>query len=215
MLANEQNHRDYYAQFLGIGKNADGTYERDPDFADNVKFFLSYQTYWMYFRYFMWNFSGRQNDVQGMFPGNVRDGNWITGIPFIDNAIYGDQSLMPDSSKNNKAHNRLFMLPFLLGMAGLVYQYKKAGKDFNVVMILFLSTGFAIVIYLNQPGFQPRERDYAYVGSFYAFSIWIGLGVLQVTAWLTKKLNVQHCHQPCSLYLPACGSCFNGRTGVG
>ena len=187
--SNEQNHRDYYAQFLGIGKNADGTYERDPDFADNMKFFVAYQTYWMYFRYFMWNFSGRQNDVQGMFPGNVRDGNWITGISFIDNTLYGDQSLMPDSSKNNKAHNKLFLLPFLLGLAGLVYQYKKAGKDFNVVMILFLSTGFAIVFYLNQAGFQPRERDYAYVGSFYAFAIWIGLGVLQVTTWLRKKLS--------------------------
>jgi len=187
--SNEQNHRDYYAQFLNIGKNTDGTYERDPDFGDNIKFFLSYQTYWMYFRYFMWNFSGRQNDVQGMFPGNVRDGNWITGISFIDNTLYGDQSLMPDSSKNNKAHNKLFLLPFLLGLAGLIHQYKKTGKDFNVVMILFLSTGFAIVIYLNQAGFQPRERDYAYVGSFYAFAIWIGLGVLQVTTWLTKKLN--------------------------
>ncbi|HEX8676200.1 MAG TPA: DUF2723 domain-containing protein, partial [Segetibacter sp.] len=187
--SNDQNHRDYYAQFLNIGKNADGTYERDPDFADNIKFFLSYQTYWMYFRYFMWNFSGRQNDVQGLFPGNVRDGNWITGIPFIDNAMYGNQSLMPDSSKNNKAHNKLFLLPVLLGLAGLVYQYKKTGNDFIVIFLLFFCTGFAIVIYLNQPGFQPRERDYAYVGSFYAFAIWVGLGVLQVTAWLTKKLN--------------------------
>ena len=187
--SNEQNHRDYYAQFLGIGKSADGTYERDPDFTDNIKFFVAYQTYWMYFRYFMWNFSGRQNDVQGLFPGNVRDGNWITGISFIDNILYGDQSLMPDSSKNNKAHNKLFLLPFLLGLAGLIYQYKRTGKDLNIVMILFLSTGFAIVFYLNQAGFQPRERDYAYVGSFYAFAIWIGLGVLQVITWLTKKLN--------------------------
>jgi hypothetical protein len=187
--SNEQNHRDYYAQFLNIGKNQDGTFERDPDFADNIKFFLGYQVYWMYFRYFMWNFSGRQNDVQGMFPGNVRDGNWITGIPFIDNILYGDQSLLPDSSKNNKANNKLFMLPFLLGIAGLFYQYKKTGKDVNVTLILFLSTGFAIVIYLNQPGYQPRERDYAFVGSFYAFAIWIGLGVLQVVAWLSKKLN--------------------------
>jgi hypothetical protein len=117
-VSNEQNHRDYYAQFLDIGKNADGTYERDPDFTDNIKFFLGYQTYWMYFRYFMWNFSGRQNDVQGLFPGNIRDGNWITGIPFIDDILYGDQSLMPDSSKNNKANNKLYMLPFLLGLAG-------------------------------------------------------------------------------------------------
>jgi hypothetical protein len=187
--SNEQNHRDYYAQFLNIGKNQDGSYERDPNFADNIKFFLGYQTYWMYFRYFMWNFSGRQNDVQGMFPGNVRDGNWITGIPFIDNMMYGDQSLAPDSSKNNKGHNKFFMLPFLLGIAGLVYQYKKAGNDSIVTLILFLSTGFAIVIYINQPGYQPRERDYAYVGSFYAFSIWIGLSVLQVREWLSKKLK--------------------------
>ena len=187
--SNEQNHRDYYAQFLNIGKNIDGTYERDPTFFDNIKFFVSYQTYWMYFRYFMWNFSGRQNDVQGIFTGNVRDGNWITGIPFIDNSLYGDQSLMPDSSKNNKAHNKLFLLPFLLGISGLFYQYKKTGRDFNVVLLLFLLTGFAIVIYLNQAGNQPRERDYAYVGSFYAFAVWIGLGVLQVNDWMGKKLN--------------------------
>ncbi|MEO5892311.1 MAG: DUF2723 domain-containing protein [Ferruginibacter sp.] len=184
--SNEQNHADYYAQFLSIGKNANGTYERDPDSTDNIKFFVGYQSYWMYFRYFMWNFSGRQNDVQGLFPGNVRDGNWITGIPLVDNILYGDQSKMPDSSKNNKAHNTLFLLPFLLGIAGLIYQYKKGGKDHNVIMIFFLSTGLAIVFYLNQPGYQPRERDYAYVGSFYAFAIWIGLGVLPVIVWLQK-----------------------------
>lgn len=189
--SNDQNHRDYYAQFLSIGKNADGTYERDPDSTDNLKFLLGYQTYWMYLRYFMWNFSGRQNDVEGLFPGNVRDGNWITGIPFIDNILYGNQSLMPGSSKNNKAHNTLFLLPFLLGIAGLIYQYKKNGKDHNVVMILFLSTGLAIVFYLNQAGFQPRERDYAYVGSFYAFAVWIGLGVLPVIRGLEKKLTVR------------------------
>lgn len=187
--SNEQNHRDYYARFLGIGKNQDGTFERDPDFADNIKFFVSYQTYWMYFRYFMWNFSGKQNDVQGVYNSNVRDGNWITGIPFIDNILYGDQALMPDSSKNNKAHNKLFMLPFLLGIAGMIYQYKKAGKDFNVTGLLFVFTGFAIVIYLNQAGNQPRERDYAYVGSFYVFAIWIGLGVLQAKDWLNRKLG--------------------------
>ena len=186
---NDQNHADYYAQFLGIGKNQDGTYERDPTFADNIKFFLSYQTYWMYFRYFMWNFSGKQNDVQGLFNGNVRDGNWITGIPFIDNTLYGDQSLMPDSSKNNKAHNKLFLLPFILGVMGAVYQYKKSGQSFNIVFLLFFFTGMAVVVYLNQAGNQPRERDYAYVGSFYAFAIWIGLGVLQVGHWFAKKLT--------------------------
>ena len=187
--SNDQNHRDYYAQYLNIGKNSDGTYERDPDFVDNIKFFVGYQSYWMYFRYFMWNFSGRQNDVQGMFPGNVRDGNWITGIPFIDNFLYGDQSLMPDSSKNSKAHNKLFMLPFLLGVLGFIYQYKKVGRDFNATFILFFFTGFAVVMYLNQPGFQPRERDYAYVGSFYVYAIWIGIGVLPVVEWFSKKVN--------------------------
>jgi hypothetical protein len=151
--ANEQNHRDYYAQFLNIGKNPDGSYERDPDFADNIKFFAGYQCYWMYFRYFMWNFSGRQNDVQGMFAGNVRDGNWITGIPFIDNFLYGDQALLPESSKNNKAHNRLFLLPFMFGLAGLVYQYRKSTPDFYVSFILFFFTGFASN--LPQPGGIP------------------------------------------------------------
>jgi hypothetical protein len=189
-MSNDQAHADYYAQFLGIGKTQDGKYERDPDFGDNLKFFISYQSYWMYFRYFMWNFSGKQNDVQGIFTGNIRDGNWITGIPFIDNLMYGDQSLMPDSSKNNKAHNKLFMLPLILGIIGLIYQYKRDNKDFFVSFLLFFFTGFAIVLYLNQAGNQPRERDYAYVGSFYAFAIWIGLGVLQVRDWFNKKMSL-------------------------
>jgi hypothetical protein len=187
--SNDQGHADYYASYLGINKMQDGTYERDPDFGDNIKFFMGYQMYWMYFRYFMWNFSGKQNDVQGVFAANVRDGNWITGIPFIDNAFYGDQSLMPDSSKNNKAHNKLFLLPFLLGIAGIVYHYKKDNKDSFVVFLMFFFTGIAIVLYLNQAGNQPRERDYAYVGSFYAFAIWIGLGVLQVREWLSKVMS--------------------------
>lgn len=187
--SNDQGHGDYYAQFLGIGKQQDGTYERDPDFGDNIKFFVSYQMYWMYFRYFMWNFAGKQNDVQGVWNGNVRDGNWISGIPFIDNMLYGDQSLMPDSSKNNKAHNTLFLLPFILGIIGIFYQNRTDKRDTFIVFLLFFFTGIAIVLYLNQAGNQPRERDYAYVGSFYAFAIWIGLGVLQVRDWLTKYLS--------------------------
>ncbi|HEX6914029.1 MAG TPA: DUF2723 domain-containing protein [Chitinophagaceae bacterium] len=176
--SNDQNHADYYAVFLDIGKNQQGQYERPPTFGDNIKFFTNYQIYWMYIRYFMWNFSGKQNDVQGLFSGNVRDGNWITGVPFMDKALYGDQSLMPDSMKNNKANNKMFMLPFILGLIGMVYQYRKRGSDFVVSFLLFFFTGLAIVLYLNQPGFQPRERDYAFVGSFYAFAIWIGLAVL-------------------------------------
>jgi hypothetical protein len=187
--SNDQGHADYYAQYLGINKMQDGSYERDPNFIDNIKFFMGYQMYWMYFRYFMWNFSGKQNDVQGVFAANIRDGNWITGIPFIDNTLYGDQSLMPDSSKNNKAHNKLFLLPFILGIIGLIYHVKQDKKDAFVVFLLFFFTGFAIVLYLNQAGNQPRERDYAYVGSFYAFAIWIGIGVLQVRDWLSKSLS--------------------------
>jgi hypothetical protein len=186
--SNDQGHGDYYAQFLGIDKLQDGSYDREPTFGDNIKFFIAYQTYWMYFRYFMWNFSGKQNDVQGVWSGNVRDGNWITGISFIDNMLYGDQSLMPDSSKNNKAHNTLFLLPFILGIIGIFYHHKAEKRDSFVVFLLFFFTGMAIVLYLNQAGNQPRERDYAYVGSFYAFAIWIGLGVLQVREWFAKVM---------------------------
>lgn len=186
--SNDQNHADYYANFLGIGKTQQG-YDRAPNQVDNVKFFVAYQTYWMYLRYFLWNFSGKQNDNQGLFTGNVRDGNWITGIPPIDNLMYGDQSTMPDSLKNNKAHNKLYALPLILGLIGMVYQFKRRGSDGMVNMLLFFFTGFAIVLYLNQPGFQPRERDYAYVGSFYAFAVWIGLGVMKVRDWFSKKLS--------------------------
>ena len=187
--SNDQNHADYYAYYLGINKTREGKYERAPTQADNVKFFVGYQTYWMYFRYFMWNFSGKQNDNQGLFAGNVRDGNWITGISFIDNMLYGDQSTMPDSLKNNKANNKLFLLPFILGLIGLFYQFKKRGDDGTINLLLFFFTGMAIVLYLNQAGYQPRERDYAYVGSFYAFAVWIGLGVLKVRDWLSKGLS--------------------------
>ena len=187
--SNEQNHADYYAAFLGIGRMKDGSYERPPNQVDNVKFFVGYQSYWMYFRYFMWNFAGKQNDNQGLFTGNVRDGNWITGIPFVDRIFYGDQSAMPDSLKNNKSNNKLFALPLILGLIGLFYHFKKRGDDAVTNFLMFFFTGFAIVIYLNQAGFQPRERDYAYVGSFYAFAVWVGLGVLKVRDWLSKAAS--------------------------
>lgn len=198
----DQGHATYYAQFLGVGRLKDNTWDIDktddghylrPNFRDNMNFFWGYQTYFMYLRYFFWNFSGKQNDVQGMFTGNVRDGNWITGIPFIDNAIYGNQAMMPDSIKNNKAHNSLFMLPFILGLIGVFYQFRKRADDGIVTLLLFFMTGLAIVIYLNQAGYQPRERDYAYVGSFYAFAIWIGLAVPYfaelATKWDKKLVN--------------------------
>jgi len=191
--SNDQGHADYYAAFLGIEKfrDKDGRekYDHSPDQFDNIRFFLQYQVYWMYFRYFGWNFIGKQNDVQGVFIGNVRDGNWITGIDFIDSIFYGDQTSMPDSLRNNKSHNRLFALPFILGLIGLFYHFKKKGDDALVAMILFFFSGVAIVLYLNQAGNQPRERDYAYVGSFYAFAFWIGLGVMRIAEWLQKKIS--------------------------
>ncbi len=121
----------------------------------------------------MGNFAGKQNDVQGF--GSKRDGNWITGVPVIDNVRLGDQSMMPESLRKNKANNKLFLLPFILGILGCVYHYLKDRRDWIVTFLLFSFTGLAIVLYLNQPGNQPRERDYAFAGSFYAFSIWIGL----------------------------------------
>ena len=161
-----------------------------PTQFENLKFFLSYQMNFMYWRYFMWNFAGRQNDIQSF--GEKEHGNWITGIGFLDNARLGDQSLLPDSLKNNKGHNVFYCLPLLLGIIGLFFQAyrgKKGIRQFWVVFFLFFMTGIAIVLYLNQTPTQPRERDYAYAGSFYAFAIWIGLGVLGIVEGL-KKLNL-------------------------
>ena len=160
---------------------------KKPSYGDNMQWFFTYQMGLMYWRYFMWNFAGKQNDVQGL--GNVRDGNWITGLPFVDNPRLGDQGKMPDSSKNNKAHNELYLLPFLLGILGCVYQFLQNKKDWIVTFLLFFMTGIAVVIYLNQPGNQPRERDYAYVGSFYAFAIWIGLAVPALFKLIREKQN--------------------------
>jgi Protein of unknown function (DUF2723) len=184
--SNDQGHADYYASWMGIGKDKQGEYERKPTMGENMGFFMSYQVNWMYWRYFMWNFAGKQNDIQGVNMGNVRDGNWKTGIGFYDNIRLGNQDKMPDSMKNNKANNNLYMLPLILGLLGFIYQLMKDKKDGLIVGLLFFFTGFAIVLYLNQAGNQPRERDYAYVGSFYAFAIWIGLGVLWVKEMLTN-----------------------------
>ncbi len=187
--SNDQGRADYYAAFAGIGRDSNGNWDDKPTMRDNIAFFMQYQLNWMYWRYFMWNFSGKQNDVQGLYMGNVRDGNWITGIGFIDKIRLGDQNTMPDSIKENKANNKLFALPFLLGLLGLIYQVKKDKRDALVVGSLFFFTGVAICIYLNQPGLQPRERDYAFAGSFYAFAFWIGLGVLYVRDAIEKSIK--------------------------
>jgi len=157
-----------------------------PSFGDNLAFFFKYQVGHMYLRYFMWNFSGRQNDIQGH--GNVLKGNWISGISFIDDARLGDQSQVPEHLKNNPARNKYYMLPLILGLIGLLFHYKKHKYDFIIVLMLYILTGLAIVVYLNQYPLQPRERDYAFAGSFYAFSIWLGLGVAGLIDALSKKV---------------------------
>lgn len=163
-----------------------------PSQWENIKFFFSYQLNFMYWRYFMWNFAGRQNDLQGS--GEIEHGNWITGIKFIDNLLVGNQDLLPQDLKNNKGHNVFYCLPLLLGLIGLFWQAYKGQKgiqQFWVVFFLFFMTGIAIVLYLNQTPSQPRERDYAYAGSFYAFAIWIGMGVAGIVKLLEKYAKMQ------------------------
>ena len=163
-----------------------------PTQWDNIKFFFSYQLNFMYWRYFMWNFAGRQNDIQGN--GEPEHGNWITGISFLDNARLGDQSKLPDDLKMNKGHNVFYCLPLLLGLIGLFWQAfrgRRGIRQFWVVCFLFFMTGLAIVVYLNQTPVQPRERDYAYAGSFYAFAIWCGMGVAALVDLMKKYLKVE------------------------
>jgi hypothetical protein len=176
--SNDQGHATFYQRWLNL---EDG---EKPTMAHNISWALSYQIGWMYLRYFGWNFIGKQNDIQGF--GNKRDGNSITGVTAVDNAMLGNQDKIPSSIRDNKANNKLYALPFILGILGILYQYKRDKNGSFVSFLLFFFTGLAIVFYLNQAGNQPRERDYAYVGSFYAFAIWIGLGVMQVKEWLSK-----------------------------
>ena len=183
----DQGHAAQYEQWMGgvTGHDVDGV--KMPTQLENLRFFLSYQCNFMYWRYFMWNFAGRQNDLQGN--GEPEHGNWITGISFIDNALYGNQDMMPDELKANKGHNVFYCLPLLLGLIGLFWQAwrgKRGIQQFWVVFFLFFMTGLAIVVYINQTPSQPRERDYSYAGSFYAYAIWCGLGVLALYDWARK-----------------------------
>ena len=193
------SHAPLYKQWVDI-KGYDVPYDQCGEMVmvnmptqwENIKFFFSYQVNFMYWRYFMWNFSGRQNDIQGN--GEVLNGNWITGIPFIDEILVGPQEDMPFDIINNKGHNVYYMLPLLLGILGLLFQAysgQKGIQSFWVTFFLFFMTGLAIVLYLNQTPYQPRERDYAYAGSFYAFCIWIGFGVAALAKGLERygKLN--------------------------
>lgn len=154
---------------------------------ENMSFFFSYQVGVMYLRYFMWNFSGRQNDLQGRFDNN--DGNWITGIPFIDDSLIGPQDEAPDHVKNNFAHNKYFLLPFLLGLLGMVFHFKRDPKSALIVLALFMFAGVLQVVYLNSPPFEPRERDYTLVGSFVTFCLWIGFGMLAIYSALKDKVG--------------------------
>lgn len=188
----------HYESWMGGIKGRTVTYDKCGDIMtvkiptmwENLKFFFSYQINFMYWRYFMWNFAGRQNDIQGH--GEAEHGNWITGIPFIDNILVGNQTELPNDLLNNPGRNVYYCLPLILGLIGLCWQAYRgdAGiKQFWVIFFLFFMTGLAIVVYLNQTPMQPRERDYAYAGSFYAFAIWIGMGVAGLTELLRKKMN--------------------------
>ncbi len=180
MYSNQPDHIQAYKTW---GKVDPG---KEPNFINNLRFFLSYQVGWMYFRYFMWNFAGRQNDIQGH--GDVLHGNWISGIKFLDELRLGPQDNLPDKWEHRRSRNVYYLLPLLLGLIGLFYSYRNQ-EYFWTVMLFFLMTGLAIVVYLNQTPYQPRERDYAYAGSFYVFAIWIGLGVLAIYEWLRKGIK--------------------------
>ena len=195
-------HAGAYESWMGGVEGNEEMYDRCGEYIpvkvptqfENIRFFLSYQCNFMYWRYFMWNFAGRQNDLQGN--GELEHGNWITGFDWFDNWRLGDQSLLPDELKENKGHNVFYCLPLILGLIGLFWQSLKKGqkgiRQFWVVFFLFFMTGLAIVIYLNQTPMQPRERDYAYAGSFYAFAIWCGMGVAAIIEMLTERLKRQH-----------------------
>ena len=193
------SHAPLYKQWVDI-KGYDVPYDQCGEMVmvnmptqwENIKFFFSYQLNFMYWRYFMWNFAGRQNDIQGS--GAIEHGNWITGIPFIDNLLVGNQELLPQDLKNNKGHNVFYCLPLILGLIGLfwqAYHSQRGIQQFWVVFFLFFMTGIAIVLYLNQTPAQPRERDYAYAGSFYAFAIWVGMGVAGIIRMLRDYAKMQ------------------------
>lgn len=196
MASQSPEHVEAYKEWVDIKGRpyvyTDGSNQQQqvmlPTFGENMTFFFRYQLGFMYFRYFMWNFSGRQNDILGH--GNVLHGNWITGIPIIDSALAGPQDKLPSWQKHNPGRNTYFLLPLLLGLIGLVYHYLKDNKQFIVLSLIFFFTGIAIVIFLNEVPVVPRERDYVSVGSFYAFSIWIGIGVLGLWQILRNMLRL-------------------------
>ncbi|RZL61982.1 MAG: DUF2723 domain-containing protein, partial [Pedobacter sp.] len=181
MYSDDARHADYYKDWMKLG-------DQDvPTVFDNIGFFASYQLDFMYLRYFAWNFIGRQNEDQGQ--GSYYEGRSLSGIKPLDAMFLGDQTNLPPSIKESNSYNRFFALPFILGILGALWHFKRNPKDGGIIGLLFICTGIAIVLYLNQKPIEPRERDYAYVGSFYAFAIWIGLGVLAIKEWVFAKLS--------------------------
>ncbi len=187
----DARYKKFYASYYkGNAKTSNGRY-RKPTFTENLSYFFDYQLNWMYWRYFMWNFAGRQNEFHSPSPGELFLGNWESGITFLDELRLGDQSNAPDYLKDNKGKNHYYMLPLLLGLLGLFFQFARDKRGCWLTFLLFFMTGIAIVIYLNQPPLQVRERDYAYAGSFYAFSIWIGFAVAAVYTWITELISAK------------------------
>ena len=190
MWSSDSRHISFYKSYMGNGGHVvRGAEHKKPTFFQNLAFFFDYQMNWMYWRYFMWNFAGRQNDIHSPSPGDPFIGNWESGITFLDNFRLGDQSYAPGYLKDNPAKNHYYMLPLLLGLVGLFFQFGRDKRGCWLTFLMFFMTGIAIVVYLNQPPFQVRERDYAYAGSFYSYSIWIGLAVAAVYSWLEEKLK--------------------------
>ena len=190
MWSSDSRHISFYKSYMGNGGHVvKGAEHKKHTFFQNLAFFFDYQMNWMYWRYFMWNFAGRQNDVHSPSPGDPFIGNWESGITFLDNFRLGDQSAAPGYLKDNPAKNHYYMLPLLLGLVGLFFQFGRDKRGCWLTFLMFFMTGIAIVVYLNQPPFQVRERDYAYAGSFYSYSIWIGLAVAAVYSWLEERLK--------------------------
>ncbi len=181
---------DFYEAYTGgKGRKIAGAQHRKPSMRANLSYFFDYQMNWMYWRYFMWNFVGRQNDIHSPAPGNIFHGNWESGVGFIDRARLGDQSNAPGVLAGNKGKNHYYFLPLLLGLLGLCFQFGRDKRGCWLTFLMFFMTGIAIVLYLNQPPYQVRERDYAYAGSFYFFSVWIGLAVAAIYKWADEALK--------------------------